>query len=98
MVKFTKPELKKMMGNEKYSIKSVGCLKEILEEEELTKKDPKLNKDYHLQYAILLETRLAKNIPNYDYSRMKKDERILHFENNVERKLNISKKKIKKSN
>lgn len=47
-----------------------------------------LERDYFLKHVILLETRLAKNIPNYDYSKMKNDEWILSYEKAVEKKLN----------
>jgi len=33
--------------------------------------------DHYLKHVILLETRLAKNIPNYDYNKMKNDEKIM---------------------
>ena len=49
--------------------------------------------DYFLKHVVLLETRLAKNIPNFDYNLMKNDDKILHFEKTVERKLSIKKSK-----
>jgi hypothetical protein len=37
--------------------------------------------------AILLETRLAKEIPDFDFSLMKKDSVIVEFENYVSKKI-----------
>lgn len=42
-----------------------------------------------MKHLILLETRLAKNIPNYDYSKMKNDEKIKTYEKLVEKKLKM---------
>lgn len=90
VVKFSQPELKTILSSEKFKIKQANSLEEIVNDQKEKPEEENLVgfQDYFLKHVILLETRLAKNIPNYDFSKMKNDERIRHYEMLVEKKLN----------
>jgi hypothetical protein len=92
IIKFSKPDLKTILSSEKFKIKQVQTLGDIVNEKKDHNGEKSLigDQEYFLKHVILLETRLAKNIPNYDYSKMKNDERILNYEKTVEKKLNLS--------
>lgn len=46
-----------------------------------------------MKHLVLLETRLSKNVPNYDFRKMAKDEKILEFEKIAEEKLKLKEEK-----
>lgn len=86
LVKFSRPELKTLMGGASIKIKSASKLSEVMFDEKTDNKEQRVlsQPDYFLEHVILLETRLAKNIPNYDYSKMKTDEKVIQFEKTVQ--------------
>lgn len=88
LVKFNKPQLKTILSSEKFKIRQADTLNKAIEQQiEEQKRSSQMllgENEFFFKHLILLETRLAKNIPNYDFSKMKADEKIVVFESVVE--------------
>lgn len=106
VLKFTKNEFAEILKNSKFKIEVTNSLNKIINDFERTKKNNELElkksnsfqrkvykDDVIYKMAILLETRFAKNIPSYDFQKMKDDKIILEYEKMVGEK--IKKKKNK---
>jgi len=66
LLKFSWPELSNILKNESLVFNSVNSIKDML-------KDDGNYREIIYKKAILLETRLAKEIPDFDFNLMKKD-------------------------
>lgn len=87
LLKFNFKELKFSYNENKNDI-NFGCsIKELFKNFNNISEEEKNKNIYRI--SILLETRLAKKIPNYDFNNMRNDKKIIEFDNIVKKKMNF---------
>ena len=95
VLKFTPPELQSLLAHESLKVSSVENFNQIFDSP--SKEFKKDEKSYVLKKAILLETRLSKRIPNFDYNEMKNDATIIEFQRYVNKRLGFEVEFIKQT-
>jgi hypothetical protein len=99
ILKFTKKEFSEILKNKKMNIKITNSMNKIIDDiKNYHYKDENKSKNNFFininnndeviyKLAILLETRISKHVPNYDFEKMKTDPQIVKFEEIVKEKI-----------
>ncbi len=103
VLNYTRTELRAIFDNQDFNISQLKSFQTVLKssiesfssEENIKSKNSSEDESPFYQLAVFLETRLSKNIPCYNFDRMKDDQKIQAFRNLIQKRLRNHQKKHK---